>query len=530
LGAARSLGEEPARRLSWEDQRGRGRWERWAQLMRSSTPALALDAQGRLVVAQAEVDSLPLWREGPRGWERLVPPPGLWGQPEEPSLLALPEGLLLAWVQTEPGEERGLRAALWTDEGWRDWGRIDGTSSDSHALRLSRGGDGSVLAGWVEEVPGASAQYLRRRAADGRWLELGQPAPQRRISGQGAAAMPRLRLDARGEPWLAWWDRAEGQVELREATALGWKEHPSLPVPELRGLALEFDDVGRPVLGLESGAAGLGGIWAEVLEPLSGWQALRRAQMQSRSLALSSGITVLGARAAEGLWLSRFGGSTWSALPALPGAQQGAWALWRSPGDGELHVAWSDGPGEGLRLRRLGSQAWTELGEGGPICQSAEEGMEIVAIDISTDLLGQPAVAWRWVQGERSGIGLCRWTEDGWLLLPEDAAFAGLGPAPRLALDLGLDAAGQPLVAAEVMTAAGPRIRLRRWQGERWEAPPWTGAEGDWSPCLGTCTEPSLALRGPRSCLAWIEGGPEGHQARLSCVDEAGPGVFALGG
>jgi hypothetical protein len=267
-----------------------------------------------------------------------------------------------------------------------------------------------------------------------------------------------------------------------------------------------------------------------VLEPLSGWRALRQAQVQSRSLALAAGITVLGARNPQGLWLSRFGGSTWSALPSLPGAQQGAWALWRSPGNGELLVAWSDGPGEGLRLRRLGSQSWAELGDGGPLCQSAEEGTEIVAIGISTDLLGQPTLAWRWVQQERSGIGLCRWTGEGWLVMPEDEAFAGLGPAPRQALDLGLDAKGQPMVAAEVMTAAGPRIRLRRWQGERWEAPPWTGPEGDWSPCQGTCTEPSLALHGPRSCLAWIEAGPEGHQARLSCVDDVKPGLFALGG
>ncbi|MEW6421754.1 MAG: hypothetical protein AB1511_08505 [Deinococcota bacterium] len=183
----------------------------------SRTPALALDAAGRPIVAwlQGEVLASNVYakRWTGQGWEALGGPLN-----RHPNTYVAATRLVLdgqgrpvaAWLEDVNGQD-GLFVARWNGEAWMPLGgRLDHGSASAPALAVDPAGR-PVLA-WVEEPAGVGRVNLARW--DGQtWRHLGpvNRDPQR------DARSPSLAVDPSGAVVLAWREDEDGvyRVELR---------------------------------------------------------------------------------------------------------------------------------------------------------------------------------------------------------------------------------------------------------------------------------------------------------------------------
>lgn len=248
-------------------------------------------------------------------------------------------------------------------------------------------GQGNPVVAWEERVPGDLLRnsIIVRRWSNGRWAELGGPlniGPE-----TFDAYKPSLRLDAEGNPIVAWSETAsEKQIAVRRWGPSGWQALG--PTPVAPGTAWGLELAGNtPIL-------------------------------------VSQRLLDSGTRAV--IEVRRWTGSTWESLGAPLGGRAVAPQV-RADAAGNLFLAWLDEGSESpylsrIRVARWSGTAWEALGAD-VVVSDASSYLGTPALELDAE--GRPLVAWAHAQQTQS-LRVARWTGAEWnVKVVEDSTFPG---------------------------------------------------------------------------------------------------------
>ncbi|MBN2494475.1 MAG: hypothetical protein JXR96_07800 [Deltaproteobacteria bacterium] len=262
----------------------------------SQYPALAIDGQGKPVVAWRECDSpfndgcpqVFLRRFDGSDWEELAGSASGDGlsrkagcSPGRPALALDEDGMpFVAWDDNDYPAPPQIYLRRWNGTGWEEIGGSasgDGISaSEGNSLdpALAIDASGRPVVAWQDDSAGNFEIYLRRWNGSA-WEELAGSGSGGGLSAnEGWSLCPRLALSADGQPVVGWMDDSAGEfaLYLRRFDGAGWEElagsgsgggisgsqddanRYAILVRRWQGLAIDPD--GRPVAAWEDRSTG----------------------------------------------------------------------------------------------------------------------------------------------------------------------------------------------------------------------------------------------------------------------------------
>lgn len=384
------------------------------------------------------------------------------------------------------------------------------------------------------------------RERDRKWEDLAGSAwgvphttriPQGSATGEGISRgthciSPAIALDSRGLPHVAWCHRvgASHDVFLRR-----WNGHSWVPMGETGSevvsahpwesarISLAVDPHDRPVVAfVESDQVSRSyvrvkrweGCWVELPAGPYGlnvgdtfaWNPSLAVDPQSGHYFVAW-QEYAGASTNPQIYLREWDGAQWK---SLGGSASGLGLSHHSPWAAEPGVAVKNGRPTvaysaqvGLRieihLREWNGSAWTEIGgsaTGGGISGDQQNSY---TPRVAFDGAGNPTVAWyEWQPPATWRVFAKRWNGCAWVTL-------GVPSEPTSSqVAMGLDAAGEPVLAWTQLFAGRGKIHLRRWNGAEWVGMGGSDVGYGVSGTPNNAEFPAIAIdREGRPVLAW---------------------------
>lgn len=226
-------------------------------------PAMVLDAAGNPVLAwdasNGSTIDLYVARWNGSAWERLgdalSATGGQFTWTDEPSLAVDGQGRpVVAWQELSSGGVRQVHVRRWTGSTWEALGgAVSVGSGGVQSPSLKVDAQNRPVVAWSETVSGGSSIYVRRWSGSS-WVAVGGALNVAPAGGTPSATRPSLALEPNGNPSVAWEEAdAAGvhHVHVRRWDGTTWKVlgdalGAGASTSDVLFPALAVDEVGRP--------------------------------------------------------------------------------------------------------------------------------------------------------------------------------------------------------------------------------------------------------------------------------------------